>query len=150
MFSNSKTVVSKKSLRIITPDVKIAEELGKFAEIETIIVGGILRPGYYSIGGDLAIEIIDKFSVEKAFLGVDAIDLEKGITNASMFEVGIKKAIIKSAKQVIVLSDYTKFGKIALAEVAPMHKIDYIITDSGISKEFIEGIEKFNINLIIT
>ena len=132
----------------IPADVKIAEELGKFAEVETIIIGGIVRPGYYSIGGDFATEIMNKFSTEKAFLGIDAIDMEEGITNASIFEVGIKKAIIERAKQVIVVSDHTKFGKVALARVANLVDIDIIITDEYLDNRFIESIEKRNIKLI--
>lgn len=149
-FQIAKLLYHKKGLRVITTDVKIAEELGKFAEIETIIIGGIVRPGYYSIGGDLAIEIMNKFSVEKAFLGVDAIDVERGITNSSMFEVGIKKTMIEKAKQVIVVSDHTKFGKIALAEVSPLRNVNYIITDSKIDDKFVKEIGKLGINMIIT
>ncbi len=148
-FQISKLLYQKKGLRVITADVKIAEELGKFAEVETIIIGGIVRPGYYSIGGELALEVLSKFSVEKAFLGIDAIDIKKGITNASMFEVGIKKDIIRNAKQVIAVCDHTKFGKVALAKVADLKDLDIIITDSGIDESFIEAIENRGIKLIL-
>ncbi len=148
-FQIAKLLYQKKGLRVITCDVKIAEELGKFGDVETIIIGGLVRPGYYSIGGDLAVEIMSKFSAEKAFLGIDAIDIEKGITNASMFEVGIKKDIIKNAKQIIAVSDHTKFGKIALAKVADIEELDLIITDKDLNRSYIEEIETRGIKLIL-
>ncbi len=148
-FQIAKLLYQKKGVRVITCDVKIAEELGKFADTETIIIGGVVRPGYYSIGGDLALEIMSKFSVEKAFLGVDAIDLRKGITNASLFEVGIKKGIIENAKQVIAVLDHTKFGKVALSKVADIDDIEVIITDKGLDENFINAIEKRGIKLIL-
>ena len=147
-FQIAKLLHHKKGLRVITCDVKVSEELGRFGEIETIIIGGIIRPGYYSIGGDLALEIIDKFHVEKAFLGIDAISVEEGITNASMFEVGIKKKIIENAKVVIGVCDHTKFGKVALAQIASIKDIDFIITDSGLDENLVEEFEEAGVNLI--
>ncbi len=147
-FQIAKLLYHKKGLRVITCDVKIAEELGKFGEIETIIIGGIVRPGYYSVGGDLAPEVLDKFHVEKAFLGIDAISLKEGITNASMFEVGIKKKIIENAKMVIGVCDHTKFGKVALAQVAAIEDIDFIITDTGLNNDLIDKFKEAGVNLI--
>ena len=40
--------------------------------------------------------------------------------------------MLKSAREVIVVTDATKFGKVALAAVAPLKKVHKIVTDSSL------------------
>ncbi|SUG55760.1 Putative regulatory protein [Salmonella enterica subsp. diarizonae] len=40
--------------------------------------------------------MINAFAVERAFISCDALSLETGITNATMFEVGVKTRIISA------------------------------------------------------
>jgi len=148
-FYVARLLSKKRGLKIITVDIRIAEELGKNPDIEAYIVGEMIRPGYYSIGGDLAIETLKNFSVEKVLLTADAVDLENGITNSSMFEVYVKRAIIEAGKQVILLADHTKFGKKAFVKVAPLEKIDIIITTKEISKELVGQIMEKGVQVIL-
>ncbi|MCZ6192142.1 DNA cytosine methyltransferase, partial [Escherichia coli] len=39
----------------------------------------------------------------------DALSLETGITNATMFEVGVKTRIIQRSREVILMADHSKF-----------------------------------------
>jgi DeoR family fructose operon transcriptional repressor len=83
-------LVKKKGLKIITTDIKIAEKLGRYPTVQTIIIGGEARSGYFSIGGEIAIRYLSEFRADKGFLATDGWDLN-GIYNSSMFEVGIKR-----------------------------------------------------------
>lgn len=74
-------------------------------------------------------------NVDKAFLGVDAMNVDRGITNSNIEESNIKKAIIEISKEVIVLGDSSKFGKVAFAKICDIDMVDAIVTDSNISEE---------------
>jgi DeoR/GlpR family transcriptional regulator of sugar metabolism len=93
-----------------------------------VAVGGIVRPGYYTVGGIRALENLESFSASKVFMSVDAIDIEHGITNASEFEVGVKQKLIQMAKHVYLLTDYTKIDTHNLYRVAPITSVQ---TSSG-------------------
>ena len=70
--------------------------------MESYIIGGLIRlKSYFSVGESLALEMINAFSVERAFISCDALSLETGITNATMFEVGVKTRIIQRSREVI-------------------------------------------------
>ncbi|VEB59274.1 Putative regulatory protein [Salmonella enterica subsp. enterica] len=48
------------------------------------------------MGESLALEMINAFAVERAFISCDALSIETGITNATMFEVGVKRALFSA------------------------------------------------------
>ncbi len=145
----SQLLYQKKNVHVITLDVKIAEELGRYEGIEAIIIGGIIRPGYYTVGGLQAVKNLDQFTPNKVFLSVDALDIHTGITNVSEFEVGTKRKIINAGKQVFVIADSSKFGKSSLYRVADLSSVDTIITDGNVDPETATGITDCGIELIV-
>lgn len=136
-------------LRVITTDLKISMELSGKKGISLYTIGGQIRSGYYSIGGSMASDNLLSFNVQTAVMSADAIDIDRGITNAEMFEVSVKKEIRKCAKNLILLADSSKFNKQAFYFIMPISYADIIITDSEISEDNIKQIEKNNIKLII-
>jgi DeoR/GlpR family transcriptional regulator of sugar metabolism len=137
---------AKGMLKVITTDIMIAGELGKHGNIESNIIGGIIRPGYYTVGGIAALENLDRFRADKAFLSVDAIDLKEGITNVSEFEVGIKQKILQSVDRVFLLVDSSKFSRRTFYKVADLSTAFTIISndslDSNVAARFREkGLE---------
>ena len=49
-----------------------------------------------------------------------------------MIEVQSDRTIMASAREITVVADYTKFGKIATVRQAPMERIYRVVTDSGV------------------
>lgn len=139
----------KGQLQVITLDIKIAEELGKHSNIESNIIGGVVRPGYYTVGGIRALENLDSFSAGKVFMSVDAIDIEHGIANATEFEVGVKRRLLQMASHVYVLADHEKIARHALYRVAPISSVHTIITDSQLEPEKAAAIRALNIELVL-
>ncbi|MGS9073743.1 DeoR/GlpR family DNA-binding transcription regulator, partial [Salmonella enterica subsp. enterica serovar Infantis] len=45
-------------VKVICIDIKIANELGGFPHVESYIICGLIRPGYFSVGESLALEMI--------------------------------------------------------------------------------------------
>ncbi len=64
-------------VKVICNDIKIANELGGFPHVESYIIGGLIRPGYFSVGESLALEMINAFAVERAFISCDALSILK-------------------------------------------------------------------------
>ena len=140
-------LVKKKGLKIITTDIKIAEKLGRYPTVQIIIIGGEVRSGYFSIGGELATRYLSEFRADKGFLATDGWDLN-GTYNSSMFEVGIKRLIIKSSKKTYLIADYTKYGKIALIKVADIEKFGAIIVDVPLPEDILKSLEEKKIKII--
>jgi len=140
-------LVKKKGLKIVTTDVKIAEKLSRHPDVQTILVGGVVRAGYFSIGGEMAHRCLSEFRGDKGFLGTDGWDLN-GTYNSSMFEVETKKSIIQSSMKIFLIADHTKYGKIALIKVANIEKFNAIITDSSPPEDVLESLKEKRIEII--
>ncbi|MDK2896565.1 MAG: hypothetical protein PWP04_685 [Candidatus Atribacteria bacterium] len=146
-FYLAKELAKKRGLKIVSIDIKIAGELAKFPNIQTIVIGGEIRPGYFSVGGEMATRYLSEIRAEKGFIATDGWDLS-GTYNASTFEVGIKKTIIQNSSKVFLVSDRTKYGKPALVKVADIEEFTGIIVDSPLLEEVSQALAEKKVNVI--
>jgi len=139
----------KERLRVVSLDVKIAEELAKYEKIESMIVGGSVRPGFYSIGDSFAVEMLDHINVDKAIVSADAVHIDKGVTNCAIFEVGVKKKIMEISDYPILVADHTKFGKAALYKIADLSQFKLIVTTKELDEGMADQIRDLGVQLVL-
>lgn len=133
---------------IITNDVKIAMELASKPSIKLIITGGTVQKHVYTIIGSNTDELLSKIHVNKTFLGADAINIEYGVTNRTLEEAAVKKAMIKAAEQIILVADYSKLNKKAFTDICKIDEIDTIVIDK-IDDNYRNIFNEKGINIII-
>jgi DeoR/GlpR family transcriptional regulator of sugar metabolism len=140
--------IENKKVTIITNDVKIAFELAPRPNVNLIITGGTVQKNVYTIIGSNTENFLSKVHVNKAFLGADAINIEYGVTNRTLEEVAIKKAMIKAAEQIILVADHSKLNKKAFSDVCRIDEIDTIVIDK-IDDNYKKIFSEKGINIII-
>ena len=74
----------------------------------------------FYLSGLWAQRSISEIRVDKAFLGVSAIDLSYGVSTANPAEAQIKNMLLKVARVRVGLADHSKFGKQAFSYVGPV------------------------------
>jgi len=115
----------------------------------------LIFPGGYFHGDTLmlespeGIEMIKRIRANKAFISAAGVSEKLGVTCATAYEKETKRAVIESSDKKILLVDSTKFGKIKISHFADLTDFDIVITDSGISKEFVNIIKNIGIKLYI-
>ena len=139
----------KGRLNVVSISVNISAQLGDVPGITVMQVGGILYTNTFSVLGAEASNTIENLFCSKVFFGVDGIDLEYGLTCGTGEEARITKKMMQSSQTKIVLCDSSKIGQRGLARICEVEEIDILITDSGISEEARQRIEKLGIKLII-
>ncbi|MGE5581716.1 MAG: DeoR/GlpR family DNA-binding transcription regulator [Bacillota bacterium] len=144
-YEIAKNLTGHKNLTIITYDLFIASNISYDPSTTVIVTGGVRREGFNIVIGPLAEDFLRQVRVNKAFLGVDAVNVNYGVTNATFIEVSIKRLIIESASEVILAADHSKFGKVALAKVCDLNRIHHIITDSGIDEAILQELQRSGI-----
>lgn len=138
-----------KGITVATNDVLIGCKLGDCDGCDVTIIGGSIRKNYFITVGYLAQFALEHINADKAFLGVDAIDINKGCMCANMEEVIIKKLIIKAAKERIVLCDHSKFESVAFMNLCSFNEIDMIITGKELNKQIYSQYIDAGINIIL-
>jgi len=140
---------SKKNLTVMTNGLNIANELSRSDTCEVFITEGRLRKKSMTFYGAHAEEKFKKYNFNKVVLGVDGIDIERGISTHYEPEAIFNRAMCENAEKIIVVTDSTKFGKRSLHSILKLASIDILVTDSGIPKVFIDEFKRLNIDVHI-
>lgn len=153
MLELAKFLTDKQKLTVVLNDIKIASFLEQNSNANIVLIGGMLRHGFRCTIGPMTVDALKDLNVDKAFIATNAFSAEKGFTTPDLNQAEVKKALIQTASERIVLCDSSKIGKITFASFATIHDIDKLITDDQISpkmnrylKELQEEIETYTVS----
>lgn len=143
----------KRNLTIVTSCLQIAtkvvDQISLEIDARLILTGGIVRPRELSMIGPIPEQVYQDLHVDKAFIGIGGLTLEDGLTEYNIEDTQIKRIMIRSAHEKIVVVDGAKFGVTTFASVAPLAAIDKIVTDTSAPMNAVEEIRKRGIEVII-
>jgi DeoR family transcriptional regulator of aga operon len=133
----ARSVCLHKGITVLTNAVNVAMELSHRSDLKVIVTGGFLSGDWFALAGPAAIESVREIFVDKVFIGVDGIHIEHGLTTNYPDQATIHRAMMRQARQKIVVADHRKIGAIGTALICPLDEIDILITDKGVSDEAI-------------
>lgn len=136
-------------LTVLTSSLKVGLELCDNEKIDIIQLGGDVRKSSGSVVGPFSETILKQFSCNKLFLGVDGIDFDYGLSTSNAMEAHLNLLMINSADKVYILADSTKINKRGFGKICEIHKMDALITDSGISAKDFATLSDMGIEVII-
>jgi DeoR family fructose operon transcriptional repressor len=139
---------SRIKLHVFTNAPHFSQYIAGNPKAEQFIVGGKIRSNTLAVVGQLAVETIRRFRINKVFVGVNAISLEYGFTTPDFEEAEMKKAILERGTERFILADESKFNKVALCEILPISAVDTIITSSLKDTELKQKFETAGVNII--
>lgn len=143
----------KRNLTIVTSCLQIAnmvvDQISLDIDARLILTGGIVRPRERSMIGAIPEQVYKQLHVDKAFIGIGGIDLENGLTEFNTEDTQVKRMLIHSAREKIVVADGAKFGVITFASVASLAEIDKIVTDKTAPADLITRIRKLGVEVIL-
>jgi DeoR family fructose operon transcriptional repressor len=130
-FEVARCLAGKRNLTIITPSLLIATVLVNLPDIRLVLPGGIVRTGETSMIGELSHRAFDIFHVDRLFMGVGGIDAVAGFTEYNWDDTLVKQAMLKNAKEVIVVADSSKFERVATVKICSLEKVNVLVTDQS-------------------
>ena len=148
-YELAKNLKKFNDLTVITNALNVATILAEYNNIRVIVPGGMLKKNSFSLVGILAERGFKDYFCDKLFLGVDGFDLDFGISTPDPEEAHLNQIMIGISKEVIVVADSSKFQKRGFAFIAPVNKINTIVTDKGILPENKTRLENLGVKVII-
>lgn len=131
-----------------TGSLPAALEYIQHPNIEVIFIGDrISKTSQITIGGD-AISKIKQINADICFLGINAIDLEHGLTDNDWDVVQVKKAMIQSSKKVVALTISEKVNSLQKIKVAPIEELDIMITELNPSDEIFDSYRQKGLDIL--
>jgi DeoR/GlpR family transcriptional regulator of sugar metabolism len=137
----------RSNLTVVTNSLHAAHELsGRGPRL--IIIGGELRRLSQTLVGPLTRLILQELHLDKAFMGTIGFGLKEGLTTTEPSEAYTKEVVMGQARQVIVLADSSKAGKVSFARAGGWDKVHVLVTDQELDKNFAKELIKRQIKLV--
>jgi len=139
----------REKIQVVTNAINIGMELCNQPGIRTFLTGGVVPWAWsFSLTGNAALEFLDDVYMDKVFLSVTGLTSDRGATTLEADEALVYRKMLKQAKQVIVVADASKLGKVSPAFICPLSEIHTLITHSGIPDEQLKPFEDQGIRVI--
>lgn len=102
----------------------------RVAGIRTFCVGGHLIENSVAVGGKIAADVVDQFSIDMMFFSAYGVDDTGVIIDTSEIESSLRRYILRKPVTSVFLCDRSKFGKHSVFRIASLDMVDYVITDA--------------------
>jgi DeoR family fructose operon transcriptional repressor len=137
-----------RELTVVTNCLPIAGLLAHQPSVCVIMAAGRIRARTLAAVDDLAARSIEGFVPDVAFIGTNGLTVEKGATTPAVAEAAAKRAMIRSARRVVLLADHTKVGQEHFARFAEVGEIDALVTDAGLEDGAAEEFERRGVEVV--
>ena len=145
----ARMLVARQGLTVVTNALNIAVELAVRPDLKLIVTGGVARSASYELVGSMADATLRAVYVDLAFVGVDGVDAERGLTTQNEVEAATNRALMDRAKRTVVVADATKLGHVAFAEIAGIERADQLITNTGADAEQVERLRAAGLDVTL-
>lgn len=124
----AKRIKERRNLTVLTNCLPLAMEIADAPGINTLILGGNVRPSSWAVIGPWVHRQLAEVNVELAFMGCKGISADAGITDVNTFLVEAKRSMVQAARRVVAVADHTKWGLTAFAAFADISSIELVIS----------------------
>ncbi|MFZ0828538.1 MAG: DeoR/GlpR family DNA-binding transcription regulator [Verrucomicrobiia bacterium] len=137
------------NLTVVTNSLHAAHELaGRGPRL--ILIGGEFRRLSQTVVGPLTRLVLNELHLDKAFMGTIGFTLKEGLTTTDPGEAFTKVMVMGQARQVFVLADSSKAGKLSFARAGSWDQVHMLITDKQLDRNFAKEFIKTGIKLVRT
>jgi DeoR/GlpR family transcriptional regulator of sugar metabolism len=140
--------LAERSLRVITNSIPIVRTLKDSRNIELTLTGGYLFPRLEIVLGPLCEHMLASVAADVLVMGIGGVTAD-GFSNNNTLLVGSERKMIEVSRQVIIVTDSSKFGRPAMTPLAPLDVADIVVTDSGLTAEHRAMLEAAGIDVVL-
>lgn len=144
----ARALADRSNLTVVTNAINIAAELSMRPRLKVVVTGGVARSQSYELVGPWAEQTFSHLNIGTAFVGVDGI-AAAGLTTHDEVEALTNRAMITSARRVIVVADGRKVGRVMLASIAGIADVHELITDESADPVELRRIEAVGVTVTV-
>lgn len=135
-------------LTVVTNSLLVARELERRSGVRLLVTGGEYQPWAESLLGRTTLEMIGGLRADYCLLS------SSGMSDSHCFHpyedvAQVKRAMIDSAEQPILLVDHTKFDRRALHQFASLTDFSYVVVDDGLDPAVAQKLRDDGVNLVV-
>lgn len=136
-------------ITVITNALGVFDALRDRPGINLLVTGGLLRHEGQALIGPTVESILRELRADKLFLAVSGVSIGFGLSHTNPAEVAVKQAMIRAAREIILLADHTKFEQESVMQIAPLQVVHKLITDDALPASTRLELAKLGIEVIL-
>uniref|UniRef100_UPI002586067D DeoR/GlpR family DNA-binding transcription regulator n=1 Tax=Arthrobacter sp. TaxID=1667 RepID=UPI002586067D len=136
-------------LLAITNSLPIATTLGSNMHLLLDILGGRVRGLTSAVVGARATEQLGALRPDIAFLGANGVHADFGLSTPDPVEAATKTAMVRAARQIVILADASKLGVETLVRFATLEEVDTLITTAAPSPDLAAALEAAGVEVVL-
>jgi DeoR/GlpR family transcriptional regulator of sugar metabolism len=122
-------------VQVVTNSLPIAQLVAASKETELILLGGYVYPRTGVAMGPLALATMQGMGVRKVVMGAGGIVTE-GVFNSNSILVETERQMMRCGQEVMLVADYTKFGRRSLCRLCGLDEFHDLVVDPGLPDEY--------------
>ena len=137
------------NLTVVTNAINIAAQLVMRPQIKTVVTGGVIHSRSYELVGPYSDVVLEKITMDIAFIGANGIDPVVGATVHDEGEASVNSLMARRATRAVIVADSSKIGRTAFATLGGPRLLNTLITDSGITDEQLAAFAEHGFEVIV-
>jgi len=142
-------LLSRRDLTVLTTGLYVALELLRSPGINVLMPGGSVWREAAAIVGSRDLDILPRGNFQRVFLGGRGLSLEQGLTDPNQEEVALKRQLMQAVREVNLIIDSTKLGKVSFASCAQIDEIHRVITDRDAPADFVAALRAQGVQVVL-
>lgn len=139
--------IRNKQITVVTNSLPVMAEL-MTSEVSINLVGGKVDKERQAIHGLIAEEHMARYRANRAFIGIDGISLENGLSANSEKEASTATTMARQSDNVYLLCDSSKLETNKYLHFAPLTMFDVLITDNEANPDVVNAYRQAGVTLI--
>lgn len=128
------------ALTVVTNALPVAARLAEYPNLNLHLVGGRLRHRTQAAVDAWALRDLADLEADTAVIATNGFAAQSGLSTPDLAEAAVKRAMVSSARRVVLLADSSKYGARYFARFATLDQVDVVVTDTGLTDEQAEEI----------
>ncbi|CAM3927046.1 DeoR/GlpR family DNA-binding transcription regulator [Alkalicoccus chagannorensis] len=113
--------IQARRITIVTNGLNIAAAAAD-NDFTTYVLGGYVKSGTRAFIGRAAVEALEQYRFDKAFLGTNGVDADFGYSTPDPEEASIKQLALRQAQEGYVLADASKLDQTSFSHIARLEE----------------------------
>jgi DeoR/GlpR family transcriptional regulator of sugar metabolism len=138
----------RRRLTIVTNNLGLPSEVPENVARSIYLLGGHVRQDLQVTIGAVGFPQAGPIKADTAILGVGGISTE-GLSTTMLEEAAMMAAMISAARRTVVIADAAKFGAVVFAHIAPLDRVDVIVTDELPPTDLAQALEAAGVEVMV-
>lgn len=135
-------------LTVITASLAVYEILWNDPGIELILLGGVVRPSYHSMVGQLTTSALSQVRADITFIGTSGVRPNGDVLDSTPSEVPVKCSLMHAADRSVLVADEHKFPGSGAFKVCSLRDADTLVSNAAIPRQTRQYCDEYGVEVV--